>query len=164
MRYLPLLLDSMKSLPYDHRGFRVKETALKKIRISRRRIPRALSTQGALLVHRTRKFIEEVKKERRHKADEWTRREAEWQRRLMVDLKASIGKMTYDEAFRKLGPAQMSVVTGSQVIAVWQSGRVRRKWFPVDAPAILALFPHGFRLELSFNETTRLVTWNYSEW
>jgi hypothetical protein len=142
----------------------MRETALKKIRTSRRRIPRALSTQGALLVHRTRKFIEEVKTERRHKADEWTKREAEWQRRLTIDLDASIGKMTYDEAFRKLGPAQMSMVTGSQVIAVWQSGRVRRKWFPVDAPAILSLFPHGFRLELSFNETTRLVTWNYSEW
>jgi hypothetical protein len=109
-------------------------------------------------------FIGDIKQERDRKEMRWAQRQADWLRRLGQDLDASIGKMTYDEAFQKLGQPQLTVMDRGRPVAVWQSGRIKFKWYPIRSAELLRLFPHGSRLELTFTGETKLLCWKYLDW
>ena len=114
--------------------------------------------------HRIRTSLQNVKQARRQQEKDWQQAEARWQQRLSIDLDAAIGKLTYNDAFTKYGQPQVTIMKHLEVIAIYQNGRVKFRWFPMSKQAMLACFPHGSRLELTFNEATTLVSWKYTEW
>ena len=114
--------------------------------------------------HRISASLQNVKEARRQWEKAWQQAEAKWQQRLSTDLDAAIGKLTYNDAFTKYGQPQVTIMNPSGVIAIYQNGRLKFRWFPMSNQAILACFPHGSRLELIFNATTKLVSWKYTEW
>jgi hypothetical protein len=114
--------------------------------------------------HRAVVFIQGVQAERRQREKAWRQAELKWQQALSKDLDAAIGKLTYNDAFTKYGPPQVTISRPSEVIAIYQNGRVTFRWFPISNQAVLSCFPHGSRLELNFSATTSLVSWKYTEW
>lgn len=114
--------------------------------------------------HRISASLQNVKEARRQWEKAWEQAEAKWQQRLSTDLDAAIGKLTYNDAFTKYGQPQVTIMNPSGVIAIYQNGRLKFRWFPMSNQAMLACFPHGSRLELIFNATTKLVSWKYTEW
>jgi hypothetical protein len=105
-----------------------------------------------------------IKEKKRQQRKDWQQAEAKWQQRLSTDLDASIGKLTYNDAFTKYGQPQVTIMRPSEMIAIYQNGRVKFRRFPISNPVLLSCFPHGSRLELSFNATTKLISWKYTEW
>jgi hypothetical protein len=114
--------------------------------------------------HRISASLQDIKDARRQQVKAWQQAEAKWQQRLSTDLDAAIGKLTYNDAFTKYGQPQVTIMNPSEVIAIYQNGRLKFRWFPMSNQAMLACFPHGSRLELIFNATTKLVSWKYTEW
>jgi hypothetical protein len=108
--------------------------------------------------------LQNVKQARRQREKAWQQAEVKWQQRLSTDLDAAIGKLTYNDAFSKYGQPQVTIMKHSEVIAIYQNGRLKFRWLPMSNQAMLACFPHGSRLELIFNATTKLVSWKYTEW
>jgi hypothetical protein len=110
-------------------------------------------------------LILNLKEKKRQRQKNWQKAEAKWQQRLSTDLDASIGKLTYNDAFTMYGQPQVTIMKHhSEMIAVYQNGRLKFRRFPVSNLALLSCFPHGSRLELTFNATTNLVSWKYTEW
>ena len=109
-------------------------------------------------------LIQDVQEKRRQQRKDWQQEEAKWQQRLSTDLDASIGKLTYNDAFTKYGQPQVTIMKPSEMMAIYQNGRVQFRRFPIANHAVLSCFPHGSRLELTFNATTKLVSWKYTEW
>jgi hypothetical protein len=114
--------------------------------------------------HRISASLENVKQTRRQLEKAWQQKEAKWQQRLSIDLDAAIGTLTYNDAFTKYGPPQITIMKHQEVIAIYQNGRFKFRWFPMSNQAMLACFPHGSRLELTFNATTKLASWKYTQW
>jgi hypothetical protein len=121
-----------------------------------------VSAQGA--AQRSVALIQTIREQRRLRKYAWQKEEAKWQQSLSGELDASIGKLTYDDAFAKYGQPQTTIMNRSEVIAVYQSGRLNMRRYPVSHQGVLSCFPHGSRLELRFNDRTRLVSWKYTEW
>lgn len=119
---------------------------------------------GGGAVHRTSVFIQTIREERRQREKAWHQQEAEWQRRLSIDLDASIGKFTYNDAFMKYGQPQLTIMNPQKLVAIYQSGRLKFRWFPMSNQRVLSWFPHGSRLELNFDGMTKLVSWKYTTW
>jgi hypothetical protein len=120
------------------------------------------SAQGA--AHRSVALIQTIREQRRLRKYAWSQEEAKWQHSLSGELDASIGKLTYNDAFTKYGQPQMTIINRPEVIAVYQSGRFKTRRYPISHQGILSCFPHGSRLELRFDDRTRLVSWKYTEW
>ncbi len=121
-----------------------------------------VSAQGA--AQRSVALIQTIREQRRLRKDAWHQEEAKWQQSLSGELDASIGKLTYNDAFSKYGQPQMTILNRPEVIAVYQSGRLKVRRYPVSHQGILSCFHHGSRLELRFNDKTKLVSWKYTEW
>jgi hypothetical protein len=121
-----------------------------------------VSTQGA--AQRSVALIQTIREQRRLRKYAGSLEEAKWQQTLSGELDAAIGKLTYNDAFLKYGQPQVTIINRPEVIAVYQSGRLKRRRFPVAHQGILSCFPHGSRLELRFDDKTKLVSWKYTEW
>lgn len=125
---------------------------------------RGIKSAAQAAGQRTALFVQGVKEERKQREKAWRQAELKWQQALSKDLDAAIGKLTYNDAFTKYGPPQVTILRNSEVVAIYQNGRVKSRWFPISNQAVLSCFPHGSRLELDFSATTRLVSWKYTEW
>ena len=129
-----------------------------------KRTMRAMRSAADNTARRIAALILKAKENRRQRRQDWQQAEAEWQQRLSIDLDAAIGKLTYNDAFTKYGQPQVTIMKHSEMIALYQHGRLKFYRFPMSNRALLSCFPHGSRLELTFNATTKLVSWKYTEW
>ena len=125
---------------------------------------RAVRSAADEAARRIAALILNVKEKKRQRQKDWQQAEAKWQQRLSTDLDASIGKLTYNDAFTIYGQPQVTIMKHVEMIAIYQNGRLKFRRFPMSNHALLSCFPHGSRLELTFNATTKLVSWKYTEW
>jgi len=86
-----------------------------------------------------------------------------WRRELAVELDAALNKMDFDGAIRRFGFPTSYAMQNGRYIAIWENARVH--YTPlVLSPYFLWILPHGFRLRLTFDDSTHLRYWNYQEW
>ena len=125
---------------------------------------RFIKVGAQVAARRSAVLIQTIREQRRLRTEAWRQEETKWLQKLSGELDASIGQLTYNDAFSKYGQPQMTIMNRPEVVAVYQTGRLKMRKFPVSHQGILSCFPHGSRLELRFNDKTKLVSWKYTEW
>ena len=141
---------------------RSKFDAVDKAEVMRSGLDR-IAEKALALSHRLYGVVERTKEEWRQWGLEQEQRHETWRRELAAELDAAMNKMDFDQAIRRYGFPVSHVMEGNRFVAIWENARIRYTPF-VLSPYFHRIVPHGFRLRLTFDKSTRLCYWSYQEW
>ena len=158
-----MFLQTLQVKTVDHwRNLRTKFDAVDKADAMRTGVE-AFARKAAETGIRVHEAVDNIKADWRRWGLEQEKKHEAWRRELATELDAALNKMDFDRAIKRFGFPVSYEMHDGRYTAVWEHARMQyTPW--ILSPYFLWVIPHGFRLRLTFDNTTHLRYWNYQEW